>query len=784
MNDWWGRLLRRLVRPEVVKFTLLAFVLGMVVYGIAPLIFRSDMGLFLAAALAGLSIGWATARIPLPGAAAGLVDSALAVDFLFFTIGRLDIPLRGWIAASIRILLHAFPQNSGAPYNPGPFWENAYRLVAGPLALIARFQAWAGSIVRGDDFFDPVASIFFWSLVLILTGAFAGWTLSTQRKPLMAVLPAVLLLGIVFSYVKGDWHYAVLVVGMVFVMLVVVEHGQKEQDWDRREMGFSTSMRWDVLFSAVPLIGLLLTAAYFIPSLSVDDLQRWIREQSQPKSAVGNSVGQSFGLNPVGSGKADPPEIEVFPRSHYLGGGPDLTSEVALVIVTGESLIYLPGEREPVAPHHYWKSLTYDIYSSSGWLTSPTQEWELASGERLSDVLPPGTLLHQAVTVSRPGRGPVYYAGELAAVYRLFRVVSRTDFDILGVMVPGADYELDSVYYEADEAALRAAGTDYPDWIRSRYLQLPKVFPERVHGLARDLTATPPTPYDRAVAIQDYLRREMRYSLEVGPPPYDRDVVEYFLFDSKEGFCDYYASAMVVLARSAGIPARLAVGYATGTFDPEKGEYTVLQSDAHAWPELYFPGIGWVEFEPTSSMAEIQRPTGAQTVLGNPLLPEQLEPEASAVWKQWLPFLRRIAVPSLIALLAIPLILLVWNLSAPIRFRWMPSARLMRSVFRGLQAHGARAGIPFTPGTTPSEFTHLLARKNPACAEPLAGMDQIYSRQLYSGKDIGPRERRQVIRDWPGVDRRLWWNWGERKLRALRRAGGRKRGPKADPRRA
>jgi transglutaminase-like putative cysteine protease len=784
MNEWAGRLLRRLNGHELVKFALLASVLGVVVYGIAPLIFRSDPGLFLLAALAGLSIGWAVARIPLPGAAAGLVSSALGIDFLFFTIGRLDIPLRGWLGASTRFLLHALPQNSGAPYNAGPFWENAHRLLAGPLSLTARFQTWAVSIARGEDFFDPVASVFFWSLLLILAGAFAGWILSTQRKPLIAVLPAVLLLGIVFSSAKGDWHYTIWLIGLVFLTVVVVEHGQKEQEWDRREMGFSTGMRWDVMFSAVPLLGLLLAAAYLIPSLSVDDIQRWIREQSQPQSAVGNSVGQSFGLNPVSSGNADPSAIEIFPRSHYLGSGPDLTSEVALVIVTGETPIYRPGEREPVAPHHYWKSLTYDIYSSSGWLTSPTSERELASGERLFDDLPPGVLLHQIVTVSRPGYGPVYYTGELAAVYRLFRVVSRSDFDILGAMVPGADYELDSVYYEADETALRAAGSDYPDWIRRRYLQLPKVLPERVHALARDLTATPPTPYDRAVAIQEYLRREMRYSLDVGAPPYDRDVVDYFLFDSRKGFCDYYATAMVVLARSAGIPARLAIGYATGTFDPLQGKYTVLQSDSHAWPELYFPGIGWVEFEPTSSMPEIPRPAGVQTVAVQPVLPQPAGPETSAGWRTLLSFLRRIAVPLMLALPAILLILLIWNLAAPIRFRWMSSNTLMRSVFRGLGAHGARQGIRLAPGTTPSEFAELLAGKNPACAEPLARMEQSYSRQLYSGKEIGRRERLQVARDWPGVDRRLWWNWAKGLLLALRRAGGRKRGAKTDPPRA
>jgi len=767
MSEWGDRILHRLDGRELVKFALMAAVLGAVVIGIAPLIFRSDMTLFLTMVLAGFSIGWITGRIPLPAAAAGFVDAALGVDFLFLVIARLDIPIRTWIGSLARFLFHLLPQNSDAVLNPGPLLADAYRILLGPVSVITRFQGWAASVIRGEDFFDPVASAFFWSLLLFLAGAFAGWALTAVRKPLIALLPAVLLLGAVFSYVRGDWHYAVLMIGLVFLAVVVVEQSQKEQDWERRDMGYSTGIRWDLLFSAVPVLGLLLAASYILPSISVDDIQRWIREQSEPQSAVGNSVGQSFGLQPVSSGRADPAQAEVFPRAHYLGGGPDLSRDVALVVVTGETLVYLPGVREPVAPHHYWKAQTYDIYSSSGWLTSPTDERELQSGERLLDILPKGTLLHQAVTVARPGFGPVFYAGELAAVYRLFRIVSRTNFDVMGAVVPGADYELDSVYYQADEASLRAAGTAYPDWIRRRYLQLPNVLPERVHALARDLTATPPTPYDRAVAIQDYLRREMRYSLEIGSPPYDQDVVDYFLFESKEGFCDYYASAMTVLARSAGIPARIAIGYAAGTFDPGPGKYTVLQSDAHAWPELYFPGIGWVEFEPTAVMAEIPRQASAETIVANPVLPEE-EAESSSIWKWLVPLLRRSALPALTVLLVIPLIGLLWNLLAPVRFRMMPPARLMRSVYRGLQAHGTRQGIRLSPGITPLEFTNLLARKNPACAPSLGLMEEVYSRQLYSGKEISRADRKQVIGNWPGVDRRLWWNWWKEKLQALR----------------
>jgi hypothetical protein len=771
MNELGERILRWLDGRELVKFALLAAVLGAVVIGIAPLIFRSDSTLFLSAVLAGLSIGWITGRFPLPGAAAGFLDAALGIDFLLLVIGRLDVPLRSGIGSFARFLVHLLPQNADTVFTAGPMLEDAYRVLSGSISVMARFQGWAASIVRGEDYFDPVASAFFWSLLLFLAGAFAGWALTAGRKPLTALLPAVLLQGIVFSTVQGDWHYAVLTIGLVFLTVVVVEQSQKEQDWERKEMGYSTSIRWDLVFSAIPVLGLLLAVSYIVPSISVDDIQRWIREQSEPRSAVGNSVGQSFGLQPVGAGHADPSEAEVFPRSHYLGRGPDLTREVALVIVTGETLEYLPGVREPVAPHHYWKAQTYDIYSSSGWLTSPTGERELKSGERLFDILPKGNLLHQTVTVSRIGFGPVHYAGELAAVYRLFRVVSRTNFDVLGVIVPGADYELDSVYYEADEAALRAAGTDYPDWIRSRYLQLPKVLPERVHALARDLTATPPTPYDRAVAIQDYLRREMHYSLEIGLPPYDQDVMDYFLFDSKEGFCDYYATAMVVLARSAGIPARPAFGYATGTFDPGQGKYTVLQSDAHAWPELYFPGIGWVEFEPTAVMAEIPRPAAADTAVTNPVLPQQEDTESSTAWKWLVWLLQWSAVPVLIILMAIPLAVLAWNLAAPFRFRMMAPSRLMRSVYRRLQAHGVRQGIRLFPGITPFEFTHGLAVKNPACAAPLELMEEVYSRQLYSGKEIGREDRKEVIRHWPGVDRQLWMTWLKSRWQAFRRLG-------------
>ena len=85
-------------------------------------------------------------------------------------------------------------------------------------------------------------------------------------------------------------------------------------------------------------------------------------------------------------------------------------------------------------------------------------------------------------------------------------------------------------------------------------------------------------------------------------------MVDYFLFDLKEGYCDYYATSMAILARAAGLPSRLVVGYASGDYDPANNRYVVTEADAHSWVEIYFTGRGWVEFEPTASLPLIPLP--------------------------------------------------------------------------------------------------------------------------------------------------------------------------------
>src|SRR5690606_8612744 len=131
------------------------------------------------------------------------------------------------------------------------------------------------------------------------------------------------------------------------------------------------------------------------------------------------------------------------------------------------------------------------------------------------------------------------------------------------------------------------------------------------------------TPYDQATAIEAYLRR-LTYSTTVAPPPPGQDGVEHFLFTTGQGYCDYFASAMAVMLRSVGVPARVVSGYQSGDKDPETGRYVVREANAHTWVEVFFPDYGRVGLEPAPSRPVPERELEDQA----PALPEtSTEPE-------------------------------------------------------------------------------------------------------------------------------------------------------------
>lgn len=175
------------------------------------------------------------------------------------------------------------------------------------------------------------------------------------------------------------------------------------------------------------------------------------------------------------------------------------------------------------------------------------------------------------------------------------------------VLQLGDRYEVTSSFSVADEEELRATHTAYPDYIRNRYLDLPDVITQRTLDLAVQLTEPYDNPYDKAVSVQNFLREYITYNDQIDAPPPEFDPVDYVLFESREGYCNYYASAMAIMLRSQGIPTRLGRGFAAGEYNEDNGLYRVRARDAHVWVEVFFNDYGWVPFEPTTIIATIDR---------------------------------------------------------------------------------------------------------------------------------------------------------------------------------
>jgi protein-glutamine gamma-glutamyltransferase len=176
-----------------------------------------------------------------------------------------------------------------------------------------------------------------------------------------------------------------------------------------------------------------------------------------------------------------------------------------------------------------------------------------------------------------------------------------------------------------DVAKLRETPSEYSEQIRDLYLQLPPSLDSRVTQLARQITARAATPYDKAVAIEGFLHR-FTYTLNLTGDP-GQDPLAHFLFSTRAGHCEYFASAMAIMLRTIGIPTREVNGFLPGAYNDIAGDYIVRASDAHSWVEVYFPGNGWVTFDPTP--AGVPESRGLFTRIG------QYIDWAELTWTEW-----------------------------------------------------------------------------------------------------------------------------------------------------
>ena len=237
-------------------------------------------------------------------------------------------------------------------------------------------------------------------------------------------------------------------------------------------------------------------------------------------------------------------------------------------------------------------------------------------------------LIHYRVLMEPIGTNVFFLAPWVRSVSGDYRLVAA---DSSGVIYdfdsqhPLGRYEADSDIAVPSREELRMAGRSYPAPLAAIYLRLPALDP-RVSRLAAQITSSAGNDFDKAAAVENYLKTRFGYTLEL-PPTAVKDPIANFLFERKQGHCEYFASAMAVMLRTLGIPSRVVTGFRSDEFNDLTANYVVRAKDAHAWVEAYFPGSGWHTFDPT--------PAGAS---GTPQGWERLAlyiDAMSSFWRDW-----------------------------------------------------------------------------------------------------------------------------------------------------
>ncbi len=735
----------------------------------------ATVGLLVLTALA-VIVGLRFARSQLRARQAAIIGGLLGVVLVIIVVGRLVPPVSLlWTEVSYAAgWLKGWRQ--GQIGWPLPFTATTGFLAQQVNALALRLWWWGQAVTRGAQSPTNVVFVLLSALLAWALALFATWQIYRRRLALVGLMPAGAAMTLIAFFRVGLALFYLLVFLFCTLWLVAICHlWTNQRRWDRRGIDYPGSLGTELILALSPWLALSLALAALFPSVYLSPVREgfwrlidtpWSRVELVAERLFGPIEG-GYG---VGASSAAGPGGEL-PRSHLLGGRPELGETVVLYVSTDDPPPprQEPDEAEGTAgayPRRYWRSQTYDEYTGLGWDHSSLESQALSANEFLEAQAGLAPDLFQQF--QRIGdHGSLVYA--VNTPYRVDQPVvawQRTPGDLAYLTGESDLYTVLSHAPEPTVAELRARSaitSPLPVEIVDRYLALPDTVPQRVLALAHEVGGQAPTRYDRARALERFLR-EYPYTLDLPEPPDDRDLVDYFLFELQEGYCDYYASAMVVMARAVGVPARLATGYAQGTYDHDARRWVITEQNGHTWVEVYFDDIGWVEFEPTATQSMWERPGGEEMseITMPPLPPRRVN------WWRRLPW-------GLGALGGILLLL------AAIVFRlWRPrpalgAAELIRDRQARLLRWGARLGQPLRDGQTAHEYSQTLGRTlgarghdsrwsqvQRASDEAPAQIEHLtdaFVRAQYSPSPVPAHEGWRVRELWTRLRRHLWWLW-------------------------
>jgi transglutaminase-like putative cysteine protease len=763
-----ARIAKKLLSADALGLVLLFLALQMLAFGVSSSLLKTEtQSLFMICFIAAVA-GWVLSGSKLRGIYAALIVVSLGAAGIWIMGARLFLPLLDLVKSLDTLLPQILPAlREKTPMDTSQVQAAWDVTVQYSSTLALRWQTWwkgAGDSIRVND---ALIQNMIWSLIVWCVGAWMGW-FAARRNALLAFLPAIALLAVVISYSEYRIYSLWLLVILMLLLMGIWNYKKHTTQWQRHRVDYSDSIVYDNAQAIVLLLFLIGTISFSTPSVSWRAIRDAFRDRHK------NQAAEMLGIRQ----QSVAPAKTIFqqpslPREHLLTEGVEESKELVMTIRTGELPPMPDAVLTKTVPRHYWRSTVYDGYMGAGWITNGA----VPQNYKANTPIIPGLLdgyrpLHLDVKLYQP-EGKLFWSGLLYSASVPFRVDWRMrpqpnlfadqtallQADMFSAASGARSYEADIYIPQATIEQLRAASTQYPDYIRVRYLALPNRMPQRVRDLAKKITLGVDNPYDKAKAIEGYLRRNYPYDLKVPAPPKGQDVADFFLFDLKRGYCDYYATAMVVLARLNGLPARFVSGYSSGSYDAPNAEYVVRKLNAHSWAEVYFPEIGWIEFEPTASEPEIERiEKEAELSVANPTV----SPTEKFIFK-----LRNTGViywvsPFILALLVYVLYVTIferlWVVSRP-------PVSAMTYIFRGYYRTGRPLVGKRTQAETASEFTHKLIRKldeiyslkkttRPYQAQAKQ-LTQTYQTSLFSNHSVDKNEIKKAFEVWKHLRRQI-----------------------------
>lgn len=515
---------------------------------------------------------------------------------------------RGFISKLLIILYSIFivPYAIGTTYDSGIPWLSRFE------SLYGRIYFSIEQLFNNIRIEDPILFFIFLCFLVWFISISGGYLLTRSAQPWTPLLiSGVTIFTSEFYDQIGNNLYTAFFIFFVLVFLSQNYFTESNRNWRLKRIPVDFETGPSIRRSSFIVAFVIIILAWNAPDI-VSAFQKGSQQQKQIIGFVQDIQNQFSKLTA-------PLEGTAFLRSEFygdtvsLGTGSNLSDEIVLEISV--------NQKKPAGTRYYWRARSYDQFVGNQWISSFDSSKLIEPNTEISDLLEYFYFPQRTFTIkTKTNLGLLYtppYPQKInRPVKAFFANLSEEKVDYIALTLEeiafsGENYEVVNRIPAPTIAQMRKSTNEYPDWVFENYLQLPPDFSEKIQDLAIEITENSENPYDKTQAITNYLRKNITYKEQIPEPPQDSDPVEWFLFEHREGFCNYYATAEVLMLRSIGIPSRIVFGYAQGeSQNPDETEFIVRREQSHAWPEVFFEGIGWVEFEPTTIQPSLDRLLG------------------------------------------------------------------------------------------------------------------------------------------------------------------------------